>query len=66
VSVRFRILRIDTEGTLPASRDAQRRGCTCPVRENRGGAGWPVSDDDALKGFWVDEECELHGGLAAS
>jgi hypothetical protein len=61
VSVRFKILRVAATVSRPASRDARRRGCTCPVSENRGGAGWDVSDDEHLKGFWIDEECVVHG-----
>jgi len=60
VSVRFKILRLDAEGMLPASQDAQRRGCTCPVAENRAGAGWAVSDDRKLKGFWIADDCAIH------
>jgi len=60
VSVRFKILRVGATVSRPASRDARRRGCTCPVPENRGGVGWDVSDDQQLKGFWIDEECVVH------
>jgi hypothetical protein len=66
VSVRFKILQVDAEGTLPASRDARSRGCTCPLQENRGGGGWAVSDNDALRGFWIAEDCEIHRTLADS
>jgi len=31
------------------------------VRENRAGGGWEVSDDETRKGFWIDEECVVHG-----
>jgi hypothetical protein len=61
MSVRFKILRVGATVSRPASRDARRRGCTCPVPENRGEAGWDVSDDEHLKGFWIDEECVVHG-----
>ena len=60
VSVRFKILRVGATASRPASRDARRRGCTCPVEENRGGGGWDVADDEQLKGFWIDEECVVH------
>jgi hypothetical protein len=63
VSVRFKILRIDTvEGSL-ASLDGRRRGCTCPVSENPAGAGWDISDDRAIKGFWIDDDCPMHRHL---
>lgn len=61
VSIRFKILPVGATVSRPAGRDARRRGCTCPVPENRGGAGWDVSDDEHLKGFWIDEECVVHG-----
>jgi len=64
MSVRFKILRVGPAVTRPASRDARRRGCTCPPPENRGGVGWDVSDDDDFKGFWVDEQCVVHGAEA--
>lgn len=64
--MRFRILRVAAEGPLPASPDARRHGCLCPVSENRAGAGWDVSDDSALKGFWIFEQCAIHGQPDAS
>jgi hypothetical protein len=60
VSVQFKILRVQAEAAPPASPNARRRGCTCPVRENRAGGGWDVSENDTLKGFWIDEACEIH------
>jgi len=60
VSVRFKIVRVGATVARPAGHDARRRGCTCPVPENRGGVGWDVSDDQQLKGFWIDEECVVH------
>jgi len=60
VSVRFKIVRVDATVARPAGHDARRHGCTCPVPENRGGVGWDVSDDQQLKGFWIDEECVVH------
>jgi hypothetical protein len=66
--MRFRILRIGagTGTSPPASREARRRGCTCPVRENRAGGGWDVSDDDTRKGFWIDEDCDTHRACLSS
>jgi hypothetical protein len=63
VSARFKILRIATVERLPASLDGRRSGCTCPVSENRAGAGWDVGDDDGLKGFWIDDACPIHRRL---
>jgi hypothetical protein len=60
VSVRFKILRTGTTTVTPASRDARADGCTCPVRENRAGGGWDVSDDETLRGFWINEQCAVH------
>jgi hypothetical protein len=60
VSVRFKIVRVDPERPSPASLDARRRGCTCPVSENRAGVGWDVSDDRSLKGFWIADDCPIH------
>jgi len=60
VSVRFKILRVGTTTVTPASRDARAGGCKCPVRENRAGGGWGVSDDETLKGFWINEQCPVH------
>src|SRR5215471_1569174 len=60
LSIRCKILRVVAAAATPASRDARTRGCTCPVRENRAGGGWEVSDDEALKCFWIDEQCVVH------
>ena len=43
MSVRFKILRVGATASRPASRDARRRGCTCPVEENRGGGEYHSS-----------------------
>jgi len=61
VTIRFRILRFAADGTSPGNAAAKRLGCICPARENRAGAGWDVSDDHTLKGFWIDEDCTIHG-----
>jgi len=39
------------------------RGRTCPVAENRAGAGLAVSDDRKLKGFWIGDDCAIHRNI---
>jgi hypothetical protein len=64
--IRFRILNVPLGIPPPGSPEARKQGCTCPVTENRSGAGLPVSDDRSREGFWVSEECPRHAGLAPS
>lgn len=44
----------------PGSPEAQEQGCTCPVMDNRYGAGFPhgITDEPC---FWVSENCPIHG-----
>lgn len=41
----------------PGSKEAQMKGCTCPVVDNHYGAGVP-SDDGPL--FWYSMDCPIH------
>jgi hypothetical protein len=61
--IRFKIVRTGGGAILPGSADARKRACQCPIDENRSGAGWEVSSDRALRGFWIVEDCPMHRQL---
>lgn len=42
----------------PGSDEAVKAGCTCPVMDNRRGAGIPSADGPV---FWLSYDCPLHG-----
>jgi hypothetical protein len=46
-----------TDTPTPGSPEAIKRGCTCPVLDNRYGKG--VRDD--RDEFWITYYCPLHG-----
>lgn len=56
-------------GVRPGSPEGQERGCICPPVENNHGRGRfvprmrPRGDGprDELDGWWVDDDCPLHG-----
>jgi hypothetical protein len=61
--IRFKIVRTDGGTLRPGGADARERACRCPVDENRSGAGWEVSSDRTLRGFWIVEDCPMHRQL---
>ena len=62
----FKILRVSIGAMLPGSTAARTRECTCPIEENRSGAGLEVSADRDRRGFWIDEGCQTHRELIQS
>ena len=45
----------------PGSDEAVEAGCTCPVMDNRRGAG-VFTDREGAAQYWVNEDCPLHTG----
>lgn len=43
----------------PGSEEAQALGCTCPVISNHYGRGF--RQGDGSRGFWMVEDCPVHG-----
>jgi len=62
----FKILQVSIGAVLPGSTAARKRECTCPIEENRSGAGLEVSADRSRRGFWIDEDCHIHREFAQS
>jgi len=54
----------DTISQRPGSPVAVQRGCTCPVLDNRHGAG--IAGDGDKFGWWMNGNCPLHGVKEAS
>lgn len=46
----------------PASDEAVKQGCTCPVLDNGRGRG--AYQIDGVWQFWINAECPLHGTTA--
>jgi len=62
----FKILLVSIGAVLPGSPAARKRECTCPIEENRSGAGLEVSADRDRRGFWIHVDCRIHRELAQS
>jgi hypothetical protein len=44
----------------PGSKDAIKKGCTCPVLDNGNGEGCGWKDDNGDPLFWITGGCPLH------
>ncbi len=44
----------------PGSKQAIKKGCTCPIMDNEYGEGCGKSEEGYLL-FWMVEDCPLHG-----
>ena len=49
------------DNNTPGSKEATAKGCTCPVMDNAHGRGH--LGDGEKYGFWIDENCPLHGSI---
>lgn len=44
----------------PGSKEAVKKGCCCPIMDNRRGTGMYI-DGNGMQIFVISEECKLHG-----
>ena len=49
----------NTDWLNPGSPEARHKGCTCPIDDNKRGAG--VGGDGKKHGWWMNADCPLHG-----
>ena len=50
---------MSTSVPSPGSKEAQKKGCTCPVMDNHHGKGFPYPGVDT-PAFWINGNCPLH------
>jgi len=51
-------IKIDGRIPNPGSNEAIKMGCTCPIIDNRYGAG--IKTDSGAVLFWYSEDCPVH------